>query len=88
MDKVMGHKAVEIQRKKESLQEELLKIDSELFELEKKYGEFVTSRSSPSHSKSQKKEEEEDKVEEEEKEQIVYTPPEIESSHLDKEEPA
>lgn len=33
-------------KKTESLQNELLKIDSELFELEKKYGEFKIRKGS------------------------------------------
>ena len=35
-----GIKESEVKHKLESLNVELLKIDSELFELEKKYGEF------------------------------------------------
>lgn len=40
MGKVVGVKDSEMKKKTESLQEELMKIDNELFELEKKYGEF------------------------------------------------
>jgi hypothetical protein len=42
-----------------------MKIDNELFELEKKYGEFRTNRSSPPHNKRKEPEIEQDKVEEE-----------------------
>jgi len=40
MDRVKNTKASETQKKTDNLQQELLKIDNELFELEKKYGEF------------------------------------------------
>ncbi len=38
-----GLKVADIKKKSESLKEELLKIDHELIELEKKYGEFKIS---------------------------------------------
>ena len=40
MNKSNGLKSGDIKKKTDSLQTELLKIDNELFELEKKYGEF------------------------------------------------
>lgn len=46
MSKLQGLKKSEINKKMESLNIELLKIDNELFELEKKYGEFKVKPSS------------------------------------------
>ena len=40
MQKVQGVKKSDIKKKEDSLNVELMKIDTELFELEKKYGEF------------------------------------------------
>lgn len=41
---LQGMKDSEVKHKMESLSVELLKIDTELFELEKKYGEFHTPK--------------------------------------------
>lgn len=40
MGKLQGLKQSEVKKKTDSLNVELMKIDNELFELEKKYGEF------------------------------------------------
>jgi hypothetical protein len=69
MNSVNGLKASEVKKKSESLHVELLKIDNELFELEKKYGEFKVRRptfdesSNASPSKSEKIEDEQVKDE-------------------------
>jgi len=41
-----ANKASDLKKKEDSLQGELLKIDNELFELEKKYGEFKVKKHS------------------------------------------
>ena len=41
---IQGRKESDIKHKMDSLNIELLKIDNELFELEKKYGEFRINR--------------------------------------------
>jgi hypothetical protein len=61
MGKLQGLKQSELKKKTDSLHIELMKIDNELFELEKKYGEF-NIRSTPPKLDDEKESEAEFKI--------------------------
>jgi len=85
-----GMKASEIKRKSESLHVELLKIDNELFELEKKYGEFKVRKpmfeESPKASASKSEQIEQEDLKDEDG--VIEPIPVVEESRLSEQEEA